>query len=218
MNDHLTIVTGHYGSGKTEFAVNLAFRLTREGNAVTLADLDIVNPYFCSRERKAELTEKGIRVIVSKGADSDLPAINPEVYALFEPGMCGIIDAGGDAPGAQALGRFSQKIKCIPYELLCVVNFNRPETNTPQKAAAYLREIEYSARISATGLVNNTHLDHETTTHDILRGAELLEELSAISGIPVKYHAFEERFSGRLALKQEQQFPMQLYMKKPWEF
>ena len=218
MNDHLTIVTGHYGSGKTEFAVNLAFRLAREGNAVTLADLDIVNPYFCSRERKAELTETGIRVIVSKGADSDLPAINPEVYALFEPGMCGIIDAGGDAPGAQALGRFSQKIKCIPYELLCVVNFNRPETNTPQKGAAYLREIEYSARISATGLVNNTHLDHETTMHDILRGAELLEELSVLAGIPVKYHAFEERFSGRLALPEEQQFPMQLYMKKPWEF
>ena len=218
MNDHLTIVTGHYGSGKTEFAVNLAFRLAREGNAVTLADLDIVNPYFCSRERKAELTEKGIRVIVSKGADSDLPAINPEVYALFEPGMCGIIDAGGDAPGAQALGRFSQKIKCIPYELLCVVNFNRPETNTPQKAAAYLREIEYSARLSATGLVNNTHLDHETTMHDILRGAELLEELSVLAGIPLKYHAFEERFSGRLALPEEQQFPMQLYMKKPWEF
>ncbi len=218
MNDHLTIVTGHYGSGKTEFAVNLAFHLAREGNAVTLADLDIVNPYFCSRERKAELTEKGIRVIVSKGADSDLPAINPEVYALFEPGMCGIIDAGGDAPGAQALGRFSQKIKSIPYELLCVVNFNRPETNTPQKAAAYLREIEYSARLSATGIVNNTHLDHETTTHDILRGAELLEELSVLAGIPVKYHAFEERFSGRLALPEEQQFPMQLYMKKPWEF
>jgi hypothetical protein len=218
MNDHLTIVTGHYGSGKTEFAVNLAFRLAREGNAVTLADLDIVNPYFCSRERKAELTEKGIRVIVSKGADSDLPAINPEVYALFEPGMCGIIDAGGDAPGAQALGRFSQKIKTIPYELLCVVNFNRPETNTPQKAAAYLREIAYSARLSATGLVNNTHLDHETTTHDILRGAELLSELSVLSCIPVKFHAFEERFSGRLELPQEQQFPMQLYMKKPWEF
>ena len=89
MNDHLTIVTGHYGSGKTEFAVNLAFRLAREGHAVTLADLDIVNPYFCSRERKQELTQQGIRVIVSKGADSDLPAINPEVYALFEPGVCG---------------------------------------------------------------------------------------------------------------------------------
>ena len=218
MKDHLTIVTGHYGSGKTEFAVNLAFRLSREGNAVTLADLDIVNPYFCSRERKQELTQQGIRVIVSKGADSDLPAINPEVYALFEPGVCGIIDAGGDAVGAQTLGRFSQKIKCVPYELLCVVNFNRPETNTPQKAEAYLRQIEYSARLTATGLVNNTHLDHETTTQDILRGAELSEELSTLSGVPVIYHAFEERFSGRLNLPPDKQFPMQLYMRKPWEF
>lgn len=218
MNDHLTIVTGHYGSGKTEFAVNLAFRLAREGRAVTLADLDIVNPYFCSRERKEEMRAGGIRVIVSKGADSDLPAINPEVYALFEPGVCGIIDAGGDAAGAQALGRFSQKIKQVEHELLCVVNFNRPETNTPQKAEAYLREIAYSARLTITGLVNNTHLDHQTTTHDILRGAELLEELSVLTGIPVKYHAFEERFAKRLALPEAQCFAMQLYMKKPWEF
>lgn len=218
MNDQLTIVTGHYGSGKTEFAVNLAFRLAREGHAVTLADLDIVNPYFCSRERKQELTQQGIRVIVSKGADSDLPAINPEVYALFEPGVCGIIDAGGDAVGAQTLGRFSQKIKSVAHAMLCVINFNRPETNTPQKAEAYLREIEYSARLTATGLVNNTHLDHETTPQDILRGAELMEELSKRTGIPVIYHAFEARFLDRLNLPQEQAFPMQLYMRKPWEF
>ncbi len=218
MNDHLTIVTGHYGSGKTEFAVNLAFRMQREGKAVTLADLDIVNPYFCSRERKEEMRESGIRVVVSKGADSDLPAINPEVYALFEPGVCGIIDAGGDAVGAQALGRFSQKIGQIAHELLCVVNFNRPETNTPQKAEAYLREIAYSARLAITGLVNNTHLDHQTTAQDILRGAELVQQLSEHTGIPVRYHAFEERFSGCLALPEEQCFPMRLYMRKPWEF
>ena len=217
MNDRLHIVTGHYGSGKTEFAVNLAFRFAREGQAVTLADLDIVNPYFCSRERKQEMTQQGIRVIVSKGADSDLPAINPEVYALFEPGVCGIIDAGGDAVGAQALGRFSQKIKAIPYELLCVVNFNRPETNTPQKAEAYLRQIEYSARLSTTGLINNTHLDNQTTTHDILRGAELTQELSRLTGIPIRYHAVEERFAPKLELEKELIFPMQLYMKKPWD-
>ncbi len=217
MSDLLHIITGHYGSGKTEFAVNLAFAFRREGHEVTLADLDIVNPYFCSRERKDELRSAGIRVIVSRGADSDLPAINPEVYALFEPNTCGIIDAGGDAVGAQALGRFSQKIKAIPHELLCVVNFNRPETSTPQRALAYLRQIEYSARLFATGLVSNTHLDHQTTTHDILRGAELIGELSELAGIPVKYHAHEERFSGQLALPEETSFPMQLFMKKPWE-
>jgi len=217
MPNHLIIVTGHYGSGKTEFAVNLAFRLAREGNAVMLADLDIVNPYFCSRERREELSAKGIRLIASKGADSDLPAINPEVYALLEPGVCGIMDVGGDAAGAQVLGRFSQKIKTIEHELLCVVNFNRPETGTPEKAEAYLREIEYSARLSVTGLVNNTHLDHRTTMRDILRGAELLEELAFITCIPVKYHAWEEKFSQQMQFPEAMRFPMQLYMKKPWE-
>ena len=217
MSNHLIIVTGHYGSGKTEFAVNLAFRLAREGNEVMLADLDIVNPYFCSRERKDELAQQGIRLIASKGADSDLPAINPEVYALFEPNVCGVMDVGGDAVGAQALGRFSQKIKTIEHELLCVVNFNRPETNTPEKAEAYLREIAYSARLPITGLVNNTHLDHETSEEDLLRGIRLTEELSEKTGIPVRYHAFEKRFSGRLRLPNALCFEMQLYMKKPWE-
>ena len=217
MSNHLIIVTGHYGSGKTEFAVNLAFRLAREGNAVMLADLDIVNPYFCSRERKEELSAQGIHLIASKGADSDLPAINPEVYALFEPGICGVMDVGGDAAGAQALGRFSQKIKTIEHEMLCVVNFNRPETNTPEKAEAYLREIAYSARLPVTGLVNNTHLDHETTLADLQRGVRLSQELMEKTGIPVKYHAFEQQFSDRLQIPEETRFEMQLYMKKPWE-
>jgi hypothetical protein len=217
MSNHLTIVTGHYGSGKTEFAVNLAFRLAKAGSLVSLADLDIVNPYFCSRERKEELIEQGIRLIASKGADSDLPAINPEVYALMERDVCGIMDVGGDAAGAKVLGRFSQKIKAIEHELLCVVNFNRPETGTPHKAEAYLRQIEYSSRLFVTGLVNNTHLDNQTTTHDILRGAELLDELAAATGIPVLYHAFEKRFSEKLQLPEKTLFEMQLYMRKPWD-
>ena len=218
MSNHLIIVTGHFGSGKTEFALNLAFRFAREGKDVLLADLDIVNPYFCSRERKQELAAQGIRLIASKGADSDLPAINPEVYALFEPGICGVMDVGGDAIGAQALGRFSQKIKSIEHELLCVVNFNRPETNTPEKAEAYLKEIAYSARLPVTGLVNNTHLDRETTLADLQRGITLSQELAAKTGIPLKYHAFEKQFSGRLQLPEDTRFELQLYMRKPWEF
>lgn len=217
MKEHLTIITGHYGSGKTEFAVNLAFQLAREGCKVTLADLDIVNPYFCSRERREELERAGIRVVASKSADSDLPAINPEIYSLFEPDCCGIIDVGGDAVGAQVLGRFSQRIQQIEHELLCVVNFNRPETNTVEKAEQYLREIEYSARLCVTGLVNNTHLDKHTTTQDILRGVELAQALSNQTNIPIQYHVIEPRFSKKLQLPEQTRFPLHRYMMKPWE-
>lgn len=217
MEEQLTIITGHYGSGKTEFAVNLAFRLAGSGCAVTLADLDIVNPYFCSRERKEMLTDAGIRVIASKWADADLPAINPEVYALLESGVCGIMDVGGDAVGAQVLGRFSHKIAGIRHEMLCVVNFNRPETSTVIKAENYLRQIEYSARLKITGLVNNTHMDRESTERDVLRGAELTNALAEASGVPVKFHSYDERLSAPAGLPREKLFPMRLYMKKPWD-
>lgn len=217
MEEQLTIITGHYGSGKTEFAVNLAFRLTENGCAVALADLDIVNPYFCSRERKQILTEAGVRVIASKWAEADLPAINPEVYALLESGVCGIMDVGGDAVGAQVLGRFSHRIAGIRHELFCVVNFNRPETSTVKKAENYLRQIEYSVRLKVTGLVNNTHMDKDTTERDVLRGAELTDTLGIATGIPVRYHAYDERLNLPAGLPREKLFPMRLYMKKPWE-
>lgn len=217
MKKHLTIVTGHYGSGKTEFAVNLAFRLAAGGCAVTLADLDIVNPYFCSRERKDLLESRGVRVVSSRWAEADLPAINPEVFALLESGACGIMDVGGDAVGAQVLGRFSQKISMIEHELLCVVNFSRPETATLERAENYLRQIEYSARLKVTGLVNNTHMDKDTTIEDILRGAKLTQALAKKTGIHLKYHAYDERFEEQIDLPPETRFPMRLYMKKPWD-
>ncbi len=217
MEQHLTIVTGHYGSGKTEFAINLAFRLAKEGKQVTLADLDIVNPYFCSRERKDILTAAGIRVISSMVGGVDVPAVSPDVYALLEEGVCGVMDVGGDAIGALALGRYAAKIRQINHELLCVVNFNRPETNTVVKAEQYLRQIEYSAKLRVTGLVGNTHLERYTTTHDILRGAALLDQLSESTGVKVKFHAYEKRFSGKVDLPEETRFEMRLYMKKPWE-
>ncbi len=217
MNQHLTIVTGHYGSGKTEFSVNLAFRLIESGCAVTLADLDIVNPYFCSRERRDALEARGVRIVASRWAEADLPVIDPEVSSLLERGVCGIMDVGGDAVGAQVLGRFSQKISLIEHELLCVVNFSRPETATAEQAENYLRQIEYSARLKVTGLVNNTHMDRDTTAADILRGAKLAEALAKKSGIPLRYHAYDARFDKQLGLPREMRFPMRLYMKKPWE-
>ncbi|NLI52934.1 MAG: hypothetical protein GX417_01260 [Clostridiales bacterium] len=217
MERHLHIVTGHYGSGKTEFSINLALALARAGDAVALADLDIVNPYFCSRGQRTALEAQGVRVIASAGGDADLPAINPAVYALLESGVCGIMDVGGDAAGARVLGRFAQKIQAVEHELLCVLNFNRPETATAEQAERYLRDIERSAKLRTTGLVNNTHLCGETAARDVLRGAELAQAVSARTGIPVRWHSFPRRLAGAVDLPPETLFPMDLLLKKPWE-
>ncbi|NLI54495.1 MAG: ParA family protein [Clostridiales bacterium] len=217
MEDHLHIITGHYGSGKTEFAVNLALSFADAGLTPLLADLDIVNPYFCSREQKGRLTARGVRVVLPCGGGADVPAVNPEVSALLERGVCGVMDVGGDPAGARVLGRFAQRIYGIEHELLCVVNFSRPETNTPEKAEDYLRQIERSARLSVTGLVNNTHLCGDTTREDVRRGARLAKALSSATGIPIQYHAFDARLSSGMRLPQKTLFPMDIVMKKPWE-
>jgi hypothetical protein len=217
MEDHLHIITGHYGSGKTEFAVNFSISLAGKGYDVTLADLDIVNPYFCSREKTQALSERGVRVIASLGGAADLPALNPAILALFEPGVCGVIDVGGDPAGARVLGGYAEKIRAIPHAFLCVLNFSRPETATPEQAERYLRQIERSAKLTATGLIHNTHLCLETTASDVLRGAELAEEVSRRVGLPVLYHAFPRWVEGLNGLPPETLFPMDIMMKKPWE-
>jgi hypothetical protein len=215
--NRLHIITGHYGSGKTEFAVNLALAFAREGRRPILADLDIVNPYFCSRERKTALEDRGVRVVLSSGGNADLPAVNPAVNALLEPGVCGVMDVGGDPAGARVLGRFAGRIKEIDHELLCVLNFNRPETAAPEQAVRYLRAIEQSARLAVTGLVNNTHLLGDTAAEDIQRGAELADEVARLTGIPVRYHAGGRKLIGEIRIRSGELFPMDIYMKKPWE-
>ncbi len=217
MNEQLLIVTGHYGSGKTEFAVNLALSLARAGQKTALADLDIVNPYFCSRERKALLEEAGVRVVLSNAGNADMPALNPAVLSLLEPGVLGVMDVGGDAAGARVLARFSHKIREIPYALYCIINFNRPETGDALRAQRYLREIEQGAKLKVTGLVNNTHLCLETSAADVMRGAALIEQVSRDTGIPVAYHAFMRKLSGEVSAASGELFPMDIHMKKPWE-
>jgi Mrp family chromosome partitioning ATPase len=220
MDNHLTIITGHFGSGKTEFAVNFALNLAAIGKPVTLADLDIVNPYFCSRERKAELEAAGVHLILPSKGNGDLPALNPALLSMFENNNAGVMDVGGDAAGARVLGRFATRILEIPHDLYVICNFNRPETATPQQALRYIDDITASAKIPITGLINNTHLCSETTKADILRGAELSYETAMRCGVPVVYHAVERKYKANLdatLLGEGELFVMEIYMKKPWE-
>ena len=214
----LTIVTGHYGTGKTEFSVNLALALAAEGARTALADLDIVNPYFRSRERRELLEGAGVRLIAASQAlaDADVPALPAELHAVLEDrSVRGVLDIGGDPSGARVLARYRPRILKEDYQLLCIVNAARPEVRTAERSAEYLRAIEAVAGLRCTGLVNNTHLCGETAPEDIREGAALAEEVSQITGIPVVCHTAERRFQDRL--RDLPLFPMEIRMKKPWE-
>ena len=216
----ISIVTGHYGTGKTEFAVNLALALAEKQDNVTIADLDIVNPYFRSRERKAELEQAGVRLISSsqEAAHADIPALPAELFGIFQNRTVrGILDIGGDPVGARVLARFQPQIVNEDYELLYVVNANRPEVRTAEQAIDYLRKIEDITGLTCSGLVNNTHLCGETTEAQVRKGAALSAEISEKTGIPVLCHVALERLAENLSDLKEPVFPISIKMKKPWE-
>jgi septum formation inhibitor-activating ATPase MinD len=216
----IQIITGHYGSGKTEFAVNLALHLAETDPNVALADLDIVNPYFRSYEQAKRMEDAGIRVIVTScGGVADIPAINPEVMSIFQQDKwTGVLDIGGDPIGARVLARFAHQIREGEYDLLFVLNANRPETRTVDLALEYMRNIEAECHLKATGIVNNTHLCQETVLEEIFKGAELARALSEKTGLPIVHHAVQRKFAEQAAAKlSEPVLPMKIYMKKPWE-
>lgn len=216
----LLIVTGHFGTGKTEFSVNLALDLAKAGEKVMLADLDIVNPYFRSRERTDVLRAAGVRVICSSPAcsDADVPALPAEILTILEDRSCrGILDIGGDPVGARVLARFQPKIVLEDSQMIFVSNANRPEVRTAERAVSYLRSIEAVTGLKCGGIVNNTHLCGETTPAEIRKGARLAEEISEATGIPVLCHLAEKPIAYRMGDFEPPIYPITLEMKKPWE-
>lgn len=216
----LLIVTGHFGTGKTEFSVNLALALARAGEKVMMADLDIVNPYFRSRERREVLEAAGVRLITSSqdSENADMPSLPAEILTVLEDrSYRGVLDIGGDPDGARVLARYQPKITAEDYQLLFVSNANRPEVRKAEDAISYLRCIEEVTGLTCGGIVNNTHLCGETTAEEILRGAELARSISEKTGIPVLCHTAEERLIPELTALAEPIFPITIQMKKPWE-
>lgn len=214
----LTLVTGHYGTGKTEFSVNLALALAAEGARTALADLDIVNPYFRSRERRELLAAAGVRLIATSQAlaDADVPALPAELHALLEDRTVrGVLDIGGDPSGARVLARYRPRILKEDYQLLYVVNARRPEVRTAERSVEVLRGIEAVTGLRCAGLVNNTHLCGETAPEDVREGALLAREVSRLTGVPVVCHTAEARLAD--SLRDLDPFPMEIRMKKPWE-
>lgn len=201
-NKRLTLFAGHYGSGKTNIAVNYALKLAKEGNRVCIADLDIVNPYFRTKDSEREILAAGISLISPRYANTnvDLPALPPESYRLVQDkSTLGIMDIGGDDRGAYALGRFAEAIKAEDdYRMAFVVNCYRPLTSTVDDAIEIMREIEGAAGLKFNCIVNNSNLGTETTAKSLLDSLAFVNELSNRTGLEIWMHTAERKVAEEL--------------------
>ena len=210
----LTLILGHYGSGKTNIAVNLAVAYKKERERVAIADLDIVNPYFRTKDSLDLLNEKGIRLIVSEYANTnlDIPALPQDMYAVTDDkGLTCILDIGGDDRGALVLGRLRPEIvRENDYEMLLVINKYRPLTATPAATLEVMREIEGAADMRFTGIVNNSNLGRETTAADVLASLPYAEEVSRLTSLPIVMTTVEKTVAKELEGKVKGLFPLTL--------
>ena len=185
----LTLFAGHYGSGKTNIAVNYALHLAGEGKQVCIADLDIVNPYFRTKDSAADLEKAGVTLISPQFANTnvDLPALPAEAYRLVaDKRVYGIMDIGGDDRGAYALGRYVPGIlEENNYRMAFVANCYRPLTRTPEEALEVMGEIEQACGLKFTDIINNSNLGPETTAETVLDSRAYMEKLSELSGLPI---------------------------------
>lgn len=210
----ITLFAGHYGSGKTNIAVNFALRLAGQGKRVLLGDLDIVNPYYRAKDSQRELEAAGVRVIASAYANSnvDVPALPQEMYALTEDrGAFAVADIGGDDRGALALGRYVPAIaRENDYDMLFVFNRSRPLTRDARSALGILREIEAACALPFTGIVHNTNLGRETTAETVISSLDTVRELSRLSGLPVRFTAARSDIAPLLPPEIGEVFPITL--------
>ncbi len=191
MAKRITIFSGHYGSGKTNIALSHAYRLRESHKRVAIADIDIVNPYFRTKDSEEELKARDIRLICSAYANTnlDIPALPQDMYAVTDDReLYAVLDVGGDERGALALGRLAPAIREEDnYEMLCVVNGCRPLTRTAADTLEIMREIEAASGLRFTGIVNNSNLGSETTPELVRSYYAYGDEVAALSGLPLLY-------------------------------
>lgn len=215
----LNIITGHYGSGKTEFAINYALRLKEAFGSATICDMDIVNPYFRTHDASGFLMQSGIKVIAPEyaGTNLDLPSLPSDIFSVFaDRSAAAVLDVGGDEDGAIALGQYYPHIKQEDYDMFMVVNTKRPDTSDAESIISLAREIQTVSRCNITAIVNNANLSYLSGKDDFIGSFEVLDEVSQKLGVSVKYIAGSPDILAQLDSDVEK-FPMQLFMQLPFD-
>lgn len=219
--NRITIFVGHYGSGKTEVAVNYAIKLKEEGNDVIIVDLDIVNAYYRTKDNEKMLTDMGIEVIspIYANTNVDIPSLPPELMKVFDNKDKKIVfDVGGDDDGAVALGRFFSYFSQEKYEMFGVINTKRPLTDTKENIIIMLNAINLNSRLKITGIINNTNLSYETLPEHILNGEKIVSEVSKETGLPFIFTSLKEEYVNEYKeLSQCELFPIKKYLNLPWQ-
>ena len=219
-NKRITILCGHYGTGKTNVAVNTALAMAKTNDKVTIADLDIVNPYFRTLDSAADLNAAGVRMICSRFANSnvDIPSLPPDLYAITDDKSHRVvIDVGGDDSGAMVLGRLAPAITAEDsYEMWLVVNCYRPMTPDVPSTVEVMGEIEAASHLKFTGIVNNSNLGVETTAQDVLDSTAYATALAQAAGLPLVATTVDERLYAELEGQIPDLFPLHLQNNKPF--
>lgn len=216
----IRVFTGHFGSGKTEISINYALKLANEGKKVCIADLDVVNPYFCTRDEKEFLESQGIRLIATpkEYANAELGTIPLNTLAVFnDKSYEAVLDVGGDDQGAVAIGQYNKYFMEEEYDMYFVVNTTRPFTKDADGVIQFIKEIEGASRLKVKYLVNNANLSYETKIEDIVYGQKVVKEVSNRTGLPISFTAVREDLVDKASKEIDGEiFPIKIFMLPPW--
>jgi len=216
-NKKITIFAGHYGSGKTNIAVNYAIWLKKYHENVMLCDVDIVNPYFRTKDSEDVLAEHGVRLVATAYANTnvDIPSVVPETQSAFTGDNYSVFDVGGDDSGAIALGQFADRISAADYEMLLVINRYRLLTSDPESLIQFKEEMEAASRLRFTGIANNPNLGVESDAGMLARSQEYIQKVSELTGLPIKLQCMNSAL-GEPEGEIENYFPLTIFGKPNW--
>lgn len=217
--NRITVVTGHFGSGKTEFSVNYAIQLKKRFDKVTIVDMDTVNPYYRTKDVQEILEAKGIRVIAPQFANTnvDILSVPSDILSVFDDPECvAVFDVGGDDEGAIVLGMYQRYLLQCGYDMLFVFNARRPLTATGDDTLEMFEAIQNTSRLRFSGIINNTNLMEDTTPEIVLEGQQAAQELSQTTGVPIRYiTGMPENFT-LLQNEKDKFFELDFFIKRPF--